>query len=154
MRHYVLDGFRPADSDHPVPEPYQPWLSECAKEELLGLLVDPVPEMYVAGWHSTFTQLWMQSAISNVFCSDAVAHAAGLSPRGAPGAVADEIQGLRMEHLAEAEALVDGVPVPCRQMTHRGIELLLSAQPLDHPIVLFRWNAVGPWPKIVSDKAH
>jgi hypothetical protein len=152
MTRYRLEGSRPADPDHPVPEPYQPCLAGCANEELLGLLVDPVPEMYVAGWRSTFTVLWMQAAISTVFGSETVAHAAGLSPRRAPATVAEELQRLRLGHLSDAEARVDGVLVPCRQMTHRGIELLFSAQPLDHPVVLFRWNAAGPWPDITTDE--
>jgi hypothetical protein len=152
MRQYRLRGSLPADTDHPVPEPYQPWLAECANEELLGLLVDPVPEMYAAGWRSTFTVLWMQGAISKVFASDAVAHAAGLSPRRAPRDVALEIHGLRLEHLAEAEARVDGALVPFRQMTHRGIALLLSTQPLENPVVLFRWNAASSWPDITTDE--
>ena len=134
-----------------MPEPHHPWLAECANGELLGLLVDPVPEMYAAGWRSTFTVLWMQGAISKVFASDAVAHAGGVPPPRAPAAVAEEIQGLRLEHLADAEARVDGALVPCRHMSHRGIELLLSAQPLVYPIVLFRWSAAGPWPDIITD---
>jgi hypothetical protein len=56
-----------------------------------------------------------------------------------------------LEHLADADARVDGALVPCRHMSHRGIELLLSAQPLVYPIVLFRWSAAGPWPDIITD---
>jgi hypothetical protein len=41
--------------------------------------------------------------------------------------------------------------VPCRHMSHRGIELLLSAQPLVYPIVLFRWSPAGPWPDMITD---
>jgi len=42
--------------------------------------------------------------------------------------------------------------VTCRVMAHRGIELLLSTQPLDYPVVLFRWNAAGAWPDITTDE--
>lgn len=139
-----------ADPAHPAPEPYQPWLAECAKGELLGLLVEPIPEEYAAAWQATFTRLWAQGSVIKVFSMDAVANAADIPPRTAPAVVAEEIQGLRLDDLIEATARIDGIPVPCRQMTHRGIELLLSAEPLDYPIVVFRWNAKGPWPEIDS----
>jgi hypothetical protein len=150
-RRFRLAGaIKAADPDHPAPELFQPWLAESAKDELLGLLVDPVPEAHRSAWHATFTLLWAQAAVSKVFSVDAVAIAAGIPPHSAPALVAAELQGLRLDELVEAATRIDGVLVPCSPLTHRGIEFLFSARPLDYPIVVFRSNAEGAWPEIYS----